>query len=68
MLNKNSFGCFSLYNVYMKIFITGDFIKLGQLLKKIGIISTGGTAKWYVENNSIKLMEIYQVVGMQKLK
>lgn len=39
----------------MKIVITGEFIKIGQLLKKMGIINTGGEAKLYLENNTIKI-------------
>lgn len=33
--------------------ITENFITLGQLLKIENIISSGGMAKWYLENNSI---------------
>lgn len=39
----------------MKIIITGEFIKLGQLLKKLNFITTGGEAKLFVLNNSIKI-------------
>ena len=39
----------------MKIVIKNDSIKIGQLLKKINIISSGGEAKNYLENNVIKV-------------
>ena len=44
-----------IYNMGMKIEITGEFIKIGQLLKKINIISSGGAAKYYLEHNEIKI-------------
>lgn len=37
----------------MRVFIKGDNIKLGQLLKKMGLISTGGQAKSYLSTNSV---------------
>lgn len=39
----------------MKVIIRDESIRLGQLLKKVHIISTGGEAKWYIENNDIKI-------------
>lgn len=39
----------------MKIVISDEYIKLGQLLKKINVISTGGEAKHYIMNNIIKI-------------
>ncbi|MFV0499005.1 MAG: RNA-binding S4 domain-containing protein [Bacilli bacterium] len=39
----------------MKIYIKGDFIQLNKLLKYAGIISTGGEAKFFIEDNDIKL-------------
>ena len=39
----------------MKIVIKDEYIKLGQLLKKINVISTGGEAKHYILNNVIKI-------------
>ena len=39
----------------MKIIIKDEYIKLGQLLKKIKVISTGGEAKNYILNNIIKI-------------
>ena len=39
----------------MKIVISDEFIKLGQLLKKINVISSGGEAKFYIANNIIKI-------------
>ncbi|MCC3161194.1 MAG: RNA-binding S4 domain-containing protein [Mollicutes bacterium PWAP] len=37
----------------MTVKITGEFIKLGQFLKKINRISSGGDAKWFVESSNI---------------
>lgn len=39
----------------MKIVIRDESIKLGQLLKKINVISSGGEAKSFIENNKIKV-------------
>lgn len=39
----------------MKVIIKDENIKLGQLLKKVNIISTGGEAKFYIESNDIKI-------------
>ncbi|WP_125568490.1 S4 domain-containing protein YaaA [Companilactobacillus insicii] len=38
-----------------KITIDTEFITLGQLLKDAGIISTGGQAKWFLQENSVSL-------------
>ncbi|UVD81694.1 RNA-binding S4 domain-containing protein [Mycoplasma iguanae] len=37
----------------MDVIITGEFIKLAQLLKKMKIIDSGGQAKFFIENNEI---------------
>lgn len=39
----------------MNIEITGEFIKIGQLLKKMKIIVSGGAAKNYLENTTVKI-------------
>ncbi|WP_423424199.1 RNA-binding S4 domain-containing protein [Mycoplasmopsis bovis] len=36
-----------------EIYIKDDFITIGQLLKKIGLIQTGGGAKFYLESNKV---------------
>ncbi|WP_300560625.1 S4 domain-containing protein YaaA [Companilactobacillus sp.] len=36
-----------------KITIETEFITVGQFLKEVGIIATGGQAKWYLQENSI---------------
>lgn len=36
-----------------EIYINDDFITIGQLLKKIGLIQTGGGAKFYLESNKV---------------
>lgn len=39
----------------MKVKIKGKFIKLGQLIKKLNIIDTGGQAKYFVRSHDIKV-------------
>lgn len=39
----------------MKIVITDESIKIGQLLKKINVISSGGEAKHFLEHNLVKI-------------
>lgn len=39
----------------MKIVISDHSIKLGQLLKKINLISSGGEAKAFIKRNIIKI-------------
>ncbi len=39
----------------MKIEIIGEFIKLGQLIKKLNLIDTGGQVKEFIENTAIKI-------------
>lgn len=39
----------------MEILIKDDYIQLNQLLKYAGIISTGGEAKFFIEENDIVL-------------
>ena len=39
----------------MKIIINDESIKVGQLLKKIGAISTGGQARMFLETNVVKV-------------
>ncbi|MCD8510934.1 MAG: S4 domain-containing protein YaaA [Bacillus sp. (in: Bacteria)] len=38
-----------------KVVINDEFITLGQLLKEVGVISTGGQAKFYLQDNSVLL-------------
>jgi len=39
----------------MKIVITGQSIKIGQLLKKINLIQTGGQASFFLTENKVKV-------------
>ena len=39
----------------MKVVIKDESIKIGQLLKKINAISSGGEAKHFLENHSVKI-------------
>ncbi len=39
----------------MKVKIKGKFIKLGQLIKKLNIIDTGGQAKYFVKSHEIRI-------------
>lgn len=41
-----------------KILINSEFITLGQFLKKIGVISTGGAAKYYLQDNVVIVNEL----------
>lgn len=36
-----------------EVAISTTYITLGQLLKEIGIISTGGMAKWYLQEHVV---------------
>ncbi len=42
----------------MDISITGEYIQLNKLLKFAGIISTGGEAKFFIEENDITLNSV----------
>jgi len=33
--------------------VNDEYMTLGQLLKLIGLISTGGQAKWFLEENTV---------------
>lgn len=35
------------------VYIDGEFITLGQLLKHVDIISSGGMAKWYLSEHTV---------------
>ena len=35
------------------ITITTEFITLGQLLKDVGVIDSGGQAKWFLAENTV---------------
>ncbi|RXJ02849.1 S4 domain-containing protein YaaA [Anaerobacillus alkaliphilus] len=35
--------------------ISSEFITLGQLLKEVGIIDTGGMAKWFLSEHEVYL-------------
>ncbi len=37
------------------IFITTEYIKLGQLIKLLGLINNGSEAKFFLFNNEIKV-------------
>jgi ribosome-associated protein len=40
-------------NILEKITIQSEFITLGQFLKEVNIIQTGGMAKWYLSEHEI---------------
>lgn len=42
------------------IYINTPFIKLGQLLKLIGLIQNGSVAKSYLENHEILVNEVHE--------
>lgn len=39
----------------MKMLIKGDYITIGQLLKKFGYVTTGGQAKHFLKRNVVKI-------------
>ncbi|MGL5357546.1 MAG: RNA-binding S4 domain-containing protein [Metamycoplasmataceae bacterium] len=41
----------------MEVKISGEFIKIGQLIKKMNIIDTGGGAKYFLETHNILINE-----------
>ncbi len=41
-----------------EILIDSEFINLGQFLKLLGVISTGGEAKWYLKENQVIVNDI----------
>ncbi|EOT26234.1 S4 domain-containing protein YaaA [Enterococcus saccharolyticus] len=36
-----------------KIILKSDYMTLGQVLKEVNVISSGGQAKWYLAENTI---------------
>lgn len=36
-----------------KIFLETDYMTLGQVLKEVNVISSGGQAKWYLAENTV---------------
>lgn len=47
------------YNLYMKnVEITSEYITLGQLLKYIDLVSTGGEVKYFLNSNKILINNI----------
>ncbi|KRM94323.1 hypothetical protein FC56_GL001276 [Lentilactobacillus senioris DSM 24302 = JCM 17472] len=41
--------------VKKEVFVSGEYITLGQLLKEESIISSGGQAKWYLKENAVSV-------------
>lgn len=43
--------------VYLEtnVYISSEFITLGQMLKETGIIDTGGMAKWFLSEHEVFL-------------
>ncbi|VEU75622.1 s4-like RNA-binding protein [Mycoplasmopsis maculosa] len=41
-----------------EIIITKDFIEIGKLIKKIGLITTGGAIKVFLKNNIVKINNV----------
>lgn len=41
----------------MKVKIVGEYIKLGQLIKKLNIIDTGGQSKYFLSTHEVKINE-----------
>ncbi|MGZ9413561.1 RNA-binding S4 domain-containing protein [Mycoplasma sp. 480] len=52
----------------MKVEITGEFIKLSQLLKKMNFIDSGGAAKEFLATNQVKINDNSEVTRGSKIK
>ena len=52
----------------MNIEITGKYIKIGQLLKKMKIITSGGMAKQFLANTEVKVAEKRIINRSTKIK
>ncbi|MGY5139122.1 RNA-binding S4 domain-containing protein [Mycoplasmopsis gallinarum] len=50
------------------IFLSKDQITLGQFLKKINVIDTGGQAKFFIETNNIKINNKKPIGRSTKIK
>ncbi|WEV39808.1 S4 domain-containing protein YaaA [Lactobacillus sp. ESL0684] len=48
--------------------IKGDYITLSQFLKEESIISSGGQAKWYLQENPVWLNEVKEARRGKKLR
>ncbi len=51
-----------------KLSISTDFITLGQLLKEVGAIDTGGMAKWYLSVHEVYVNQERDMRRGKKLK
>ncbi|AWM74485.1 MULTISPECIES: S4 domain-containing protein YaaA [Lactobacillus] len=51
-----------------EIKLTSEYITLGQFLKKESIISSGGQAKWYLQDNPVLLNGIKENRRGKKLR
>lgn len=47
--------------------IESDLITLGQALKEIGIIDSGGAAKWYLAEQPVKVNDVEEARRGRKL-
>lgn len=41
--------------VKKEVFVNGEYITLGQLLKEESIVSSGGQAKWFLKENAVSV-------------
>ncbi len=48
--------------------LTSDYITLGQFLKEESIISSGGQAKWYLQDNPVLLNGVKEQRRGKKLR
>jgi ribosome-associated protein len=51
----------------MTVCIDTKYITLGQLLKHINLISSGGEAKWFLNNNTVKINQTQTTSRGQKI-
>ncbi|RHW48520.1 S4 domain-containing protein YaaA [Bombilactobacillus bombi] len=43
-----------------EIKIKNEYITLTQALKEVGVISTGGQAKWYLQENDVQVNNVIE--------
>lgn len=41
-----------------EIYIKGSYIEIGKLIKKLGLVNTGGQVKYFMETNKILINNI----------
>lgn len=50
-----------------EVYISSEYITLGQMLKEVGIIDTGGMAKWFLGEHEVFLNDEFETRRGKKL-